>query len=136
MSHVDIYDPFNVMHPINLLQGTNNVVKIRLLIKKGMGNQTGQPRPPPSSTTSNVAPADQDHQQSPKGRWRSKFETFAGRLLEMDNEKWLDNIRGSLSTVAALICTITFQSAINPPGGVVHTSTRDSYTRIDCNSAT
>ncbi|TKY64309.1 PGG domain mitogen-activated protein kinase 15-like [Spatholobus suberectus] len=35
-----------------------------------------------------------------------------------DGHNWMEEKRGSLMVVATLIATITFQIAINPPGGV------------------
>ncbi|TKY64304.1 mitogen-activated protein kinase 15 [Spatholobus suberectus] len=35
-----------------------------------------------------------------------------------NKEKWFEHMGGMLSLVATVIATITFQSAINPPGGV------------------
>nr|AGV40516.1 hypothetical protein [Phaseolus vulgaris] len=35
-----------------------------------------------------------------------------------DKDEWLKDMRGNLSLVATVIATMTFQSALNPPGGV------------------
>ncbi|KAL1355063.1 hypothetical protein HN51_007108 [Arachis hypogaea] len=40
-------------------------------------------------------------------------------LAYQDKSKWFQDMRQSLSLTASIIATITFQSAINPPGGVV-----------------
>ncbi|KAI4308538.1 hypothetical protein L6164_031597 [Bauhinia variegata] len=52
---------------------------------------------------------------------------------EEPKKEWLEDMRGSLSMVATLIATITFQVALNPPGGVVQTSTGSNVTTIGCN---
>ncbi|KAL2337909.1 hypothetical protein Fmac_012355 [Flemingia macrophylla] len=39
-------------------------------------------------------------------------------LEHKNNDEWLKDMRGMLSLVATVIATMTFQSAINPPGGV------------------
>nr|KYP63660.1 hypothetical protein KK1_018239 [Cajanus cajan] len=42
-----------------------------------------------------------------------------GNWLEhKNNGEWLKDMRGMLSLVATVIATMTFQSALNPPGGV------------------
>lgn len=41
--------------------------------------------------------------------------------LYVDKEKWLDNMKVTMSLVATIIATITYQAAINPPGGVYST---------------
>ncbi|KAI4308526.1 hypothetical protein L6164_031587 [Bauhinia variegata] len=83
-----------------------------------MENHTAQP--PPSS----------------KGKWWRKFKAFADPLFKMEKREWLEDMRGNLSMVAALISAITFQAALNPPGGVVQTSTGTDNTLIGCNSST
>ncbi|MCI50145.1 ankyrin repeat plant-like protein, partial [Trifolium medium] len=35
-----------------------------------------------------------------------------------DKDKWLKDMKGNLSLVATVIATMTFQMALNPPGGV------------------
>ncbi|CAJ1950849.1 unnamed protein product [Sphenostylis stenocarpa] len=54
-----------------------------------------------------------------KTKWWRKYVSNVGNwLTHKDKDKWLKNIRGNLSLVATVIATITFQSALNPPGGV------------------
>jgi len=38
--------------------------------------------------------------------------------LASNQDEWLKDMRGNLSLAATIITTITFQTAINPPGGV------------------
>ncbi|KAI4308525.1 hypothetical protein L6164_031586 [Bauhinia variegata] len=94
-----------------------------------MENQTGQPQLP-SSTTSNVVASDQP---SSKAKMWSKFKTCAHRFLMIEKNDWLEDMRGNLSMVAGLIASITFQAALNPPGGVVQTSTGTENTPMGCN---
>ncbi|KAI4308551.1 hypothetical protein L6164_031610 [Bauhinia variegata] len=95
-----------------------------------MENQTSQPRPP-SSTTSNVVPSDR---VSSKRKWWRKFKTFAYPLFKMDKGQWLEDMRGSLSMVAALMAAITFQAGLNPPGGVLQASTGPENPPVGCTS--
>ncbi|KAI4308636.1 hypothetical protein L6164_031692 [Bauhinia variegata] len=91
-----------------------------------MEMETHQPQLP-SSATSN------GDQLSMKEKWR-KFITHADHLLTANKDEWLEDMRGNLSMVAALISTITFQAALNPPGGLVQTSTESNGTKIDCST--
>ncbi|XP_014504312.1 uncharacterized protein LOC106764560 [Vigna radiata var. radiata] len=50
--------------------------------------------------------------------WRKGLNKVGNWLAHKDNDNWLKDIRGNLSLVATVIATITFQSALNPPGGV------------------
>ncbi|KAI4308545.1 hypothetical protein L6164_031604 [Bauhinia variegata] len=98
-----------------------------------MANQTvkQQPRLP---TTSDVVPSDQDPISLRGNGWR-KLKTFAGHLFKMDKKEWLEDMRGNLGMVATLIAAITFQAALNPPGGVVQTSTESGNTLYGCSDA-
>lgn len=44
--------------------------------------------------------------------------TMVTRNRRHDGENWIEQKRGSLMVVATVIATLTFQIAINPPGGV------------------
>ncbi|XP_060670391.1 uncharacterized protein LOC125420913 [Ziziphus jujuba] len=48
--------------------------------------------------------------------WRSKCQRYIGKY-DVD---WVKDKSGALMIVAAVIATITFQTAVNPPGGVWH----------------
>ncbi|KAI4308548.1 hypothetical protein L6164_031607 [Bauhinia variegata] len=50
----------------------------------------------------------------------------------MDKGQWLEDMRGNLSMVAALVSAITFQAALNPPGDVVQTSIGTGNTLYGC----
>ncbi|XP_014504168.1 uncharacterized protein LOC106764395 [Vigna radiata var. radiata] len=50
--------------------------------------------------------------------WRKGLKKVRNWLAHKDNDNWLKDIRGNLSLVATVIATITFQSALNPPGGI------------------
>ncbi|RDX86826.1 hypothetical protein CR513_31792, partial [Mucuna pruriens] len=39
-------------------------------------------------------------------------------VIRKDGDNWMEQKRGSLMVVATVIATLTFQIAINPPGGV------------------
>ncbi|KAL4625530.1 hypothetical protein ACB092_05G033200 [Castanea dentata] len=49
-----------------------------------------------------------------------------------DKGDWINESRGTLMVVATVITTITFQPAINPPGGVWQTDVRDSHQASGC----
>ncbi|XP_027939143.1 uncharacterized protein LOC114193514 [Vigna unguiculata] len=57
-------------------------------------------------------------QNAERKGWRKGVKKVGKWVAHKDNDKWLDDIRGNLSLVATVIATITFQSALNPPGGV------------------
>jgi hypothetical protein len=50
-----------------------------------------------------------------------------------DNQaKWLKDMRGGLSMTASIIATMSFQLAVNPPGGVVQADVNDYKATIEC----
>lgn len=53
-----------------------------------------------------------------KGCWRKMAKHALNWTPYKDKDKWLKDMRGNLSLVATVISTMTFQVAINPPGGV------------------
>lgn len=57
-------------------------------------------------------------EEAKKG-WRSKvLEQAVDWLTYKNKDKWLDNMRVTMGITATFIATITFQMALNPPGGV------------------
>ena len=50
--------------------------------------------------------------------WKKGIEKMANWLAIKNKNEWLKDMRGNLSLAATIITTITFQTAINPPGGV------------------
>ncbi|KAI4308541.1 hypothetical protein L6164_031600 [Bauhinia variegata] len=56
-------------------------------------------------------------------------------MFNMDKKEWLEDMRGNLSMIAALIAAITFQAALNPPGGLVQTITDNERTTYGCSYA-
>ncbi|KAK4268803.1 hypothetical protein QN277_022041 [Acacia crassicarpa] len=56
--------------------------------------------------------------------WR-KMVKHMGKWFK-HNGKWLEEMRGNLSTVATVISTMTFQSVLNPPGGLIQPGIHDS----------
>ncbi|KAL5987583.1 hypothetical protein ACLOJK_035332 [Asimina triloba] len=53
----------------------------------------------------------------------SRIKVHPARQPHEGDDKWLENTRGSLMIVAILISTVTFQAALNPPGGVYQDTT-------------
>ncbi|CAJ1950857.1 unnamed protein product [Sphenostylis stenocarpa] len=51
--------------------------------------------------------------------------SMVGRNERHDGRNWMEDKRGSLMVVATVIATMTFQIAINPPGGVWQAKTDD-----------
>ncbi|XP_075665076.1 uncharacterized protein LOC142634675 [Castanea sativa] len=97
-----------------------------ILIDAGAERPNDQNNLPPSSTM--VV----GHQESAKPvqlikKWWKK-------LLKhlRDKGDWINESRGTLMVVATVITTITFQPAINPPGGVWQTDVRDSHQASGC----
>ncbi|KAH1204393.1 hypothetical protein GmHk_16G045360 [Glycine max] len=50
--------------------------------------------------------------------WRKVIENVGNWLANKNKDEWLKDMRGNPSLAATLISTLTFQTAINPPGGV------------------
>ncbi|CAJ1947800.1 unnamed protein product [Sphenostylis stenocarpa] len=60
--------------------------------------------------------------------WRKGLKRVGNWMAHKDKDKWLKDMRGMLSLMATVIATMTFQSGINPPGGVL--PAKDSG--VDC----
>ncbi|KAJ1387227.1 PGG domain [Sesbania bispinosa] len=58
----------------------------------------------------------------PPNRWK-KWENFWSKYLQYQGN-WIKETRGTLMVVATVIATMTFQSALNPPGGVWQENTK------------
>ncbi|XP_052724915.1 uncharacterized protein LOC108320203 isoform X5 [Vigna angularis] len=50
--------------------------------------------------------------------WKTCIENMGNWLANKNKDEWLKDMRGNLSLAATIITTMTFQTAINPPGGV------------------
>ncbi|WJX92183.1 hypothetical protein P8452_73863 [Trifolium repens] len=60
------------------------------------------------------------NEEPKKGYWRKLLgvaETCFC-LSHKDKDKWLDEMKGYLGLMATVIATMTFQTALNPPGGI------------------
>ncbi|KAG4949794.1 hypothetical protein JHK84_043226 [Glycine max] len=68
------------------------------------------------SVTMNVESKRKDEQEV-KG-WRKALKSVGNWLAHKDKDEWLKDMRGMLSLLSTVIATMTFQSALNPPGGV------------------
>lgn len=53
----------------------------------------------------------------------TRLEKFYSKYLQCQGN-WIEDTRGTLMIVATVIATMTFQSALNPPGGVWQENTR------------
>ncbi|XP_019444407.1 PREDICTED: ankyrin repeat-containing protein At5g02620-like [Lupinus angustifolius] len=67
----------------------------------------------------NMANEVESHRQS---RWK-RLENFWSKYLQYQGN-WIEETRGTLMVVATVIATMTFQSALNPPGGVWQENTQ------------
>jgi len=56
--------------------------------------------------------------EKPEKGWRKVLKQIRSWLSYRDKTKFLDDMRGNLGLIATVIATMTFQMALNPPGGV------------------
>ncbi|XP_060669828.1 uncharacterized protein LOC107403414 [Ziziphus jujuba] len=63
--------------------------------------------------------------------WLLKW--IIGYLIQYKGD-WLEDARGSIMVVATVIATMTFQTAINPPGGVWQQNINATIEGFDCRS--
>ena len=75
--------------------------------------------------TANTPTGNGSKEKTPKKWWRK----CGDWLTYKDKHQWLQDMRGSLSMTASIIATITFQSALNPPDGVLQAGVKDD---INC----
>ncbi|XP_062001717.1 ankyrin repeat-containing protein BDA1-like [Rosa rugosa] len=75
---------------------------------------------PPGMTSANVLDNNAAEKVS-KARWRTKLMKYLNYPTD-----WLEDTRGVLIVVAGMIATMTFQAAVNPPGGVWQVNNTDS----------
>ncbi|KAK4269179.1 hypothetical protein QN277_022371 [Acacia crassicarpa] len=59
-----------------------------------------------------------------KWSWKNVFKSI-DKLLQYNGD-WLEDMRGNLSLVATVISSITFQTVLNPPGGIIQQAIRPS----------
>lgn len=78
-------------------------------------NSTPQHAASPS-IASQEQPNQSTNQEHPNER-RKTWENFWSKYLQFQGN-WIEETRGTLMLVATVIATMTFQSAISPPGGV------------------
>ncbi|KAL5160598.1 hypothetical protein HKD37_07G018060 [Glycine soja] len=53
-----------------------------------------------------------------KKRWGKVMNSIGNWMAHENKDEWMKEMRGYLSLMATVIATMTFQSAINPPGGI------------------
>lgn len=56
--------------------------------------------------------------RSEEKMWRKVINKLRKWLTSEDKNEWLKDMRGMLIVVATVIATLTFQVALNPPGGI------------------
>ncbi|XP_045790040.1 uncharacterized protein LOC123884851 [Trifolium pratense] len=75
-----------------------------------MNNETGNQGGNSTEISTNV---------EPKQGWKKVLlEQVVNWMTHKNKDKWLKDMKGNLSLVATIIATMTFQTALNPPGGV------------------
>ncbi|XP_014515967.1 uncharacterized protein LOC106773737 [Vigna radiata var. radiata] len=65
-----------------------------------------------------VTTEDKSELKEEKKWWKTCIENMGNWLANKNKDEWLKDMRGNLSLAATIITTMTFQTAINPPGGV------------------
>ncbi|WVZ26654.1 hypothetical protein V8G54_005198 [Vigna mungo] len=65
-----------------------------------------------------VTMEDKSELKEEKKWWKTCVENMGNWLANKNKDEWLKDMRGNLSLAATIITTMTFQTAINPPGGV------------------
>ncbi|XP_045790034.1 uncharacterized protein LOC123884846 [Trifolium pratense] len=61
----------------------------------------------------------------PKSSFRKFFQSLDEWFEYKHKDKWIEDMKGSISLTASIIATMTFSLATNPPGGVVQASLDD-----------
>ncbi|MCH79353.1 ankyrin repeat plant-like protein [Trifolium medium] len=75
-----------------------------------------------------------NNEEPKKGCWRRLLELAERCLSHEDKDKWLEQMRGNLGLMATVIATMTYQMALNPPGGI-RSIRDDPHPRSDTNNA-
>ncbi|KAE9585504.1 hypothetical protein Lal_00018069 [Lupinus albus] len=91
----------------------------QILIETGAQRSTNIATPQQPTYSPNMANEVESHEQS---RWK-RWENFWAKYLQYQGN-WIEETRGTLMVVATVIATMTFQSALNPPGGVWQENTQ------------
>ncbi|CAK8560380.1 unnamed protein product [Lathyrus sativus] len=67
----------------------------------------------------NGGSVDPSRNEEAKKGWRKVLEQIESWMVHEDMEdKWLEQMRGNLGLIATIITTMTFQTGLNPPGGI------------------
>jgi len=61
---------------------------------------------------------DKSELKEEKKWWKKGIESMGNWLANKNKDEWLKDMRGNLSLGATIVTTMTFQTAMNPPGGV------------------
>ena len=68
--------------------------------------------------------------------WEKVMNSIGNWMAHKKKDEWLKDMRGNLSLLATVIATMTFQSAINPPGGIRPASETGEITCPDIQAKT
>ncbi|KAJ1394818.1 PGG domain, partial [Sesbania bispinosa] len=64
-------------------------------------------------------------ERASKRGWRRYLERVGAWLAHKDKGEWFKDMKTSVSLIASIIATMSFQLATNPPGGVVQIGPED-----------
>ncbi|CAJ2632799.1 unnamed protein product [Trifolium pratense] len=78
----------------------------------------------PNMSTSNSSSSTEANDQSQQPNTLKNWENFWSKYIQ-HQRNWIEESRGTLMIVATVISTMTFQSALNPPGGVWQENTHN-----------
>lgn len=90
-----------------------------ILIEAGVQRSTNIATTQQPTYSSNIASEVESRKLT---RWK-RWENFWARYLQYQGN-WVEETRGTLMVVATVIATMTFQSTLNPPGGVWQENTQ------------
>ncbi|OMP05997.1 hypothetical protein CCACVL1_01760 [Corchorus capsularis] len=79
---------------------------------------------------------DQTMEDPPTPPWKGKSMSVlrkCDKYLMKSRQDWIEKMQGTLMLVATVTATVSYQSAMNPPGGVWQQDTTSSISGVTCN---
>ncbi|KAF7843547.1 ankyrin repeat-containing protein [Senna tora] len=114
----------NEMDNNNIIANSSLEIQLMLINYGITKEQREMPSPPPEISNNNniiteetIRPGKKKKKKKKKSGWRKILKRMGNGLRHKGN--WIEEARGTLSLVATVISTITFQAGINPPGGFI-----------------
>ncbi|OMP14180.1 hypothetical protein COLO4_00210 [Corchorus olitorius] len=74
--------------------------------------------------------------EDPPTPWKGKFMSVlrkCDKYLMKNRQDWIEKMQGTLMLVATVTATVSYQSATNPPGGVLQQDTMTNISGVSCN---